>query len=273
MPRTYSVALAALVTLSSAYAEAQERPERKRECARTSEDGQQLRTDRRLRAARQRFLACAQEHCPDVVRRDCLVWIAEVEAALPTVVFVVHDAHGEDVATARLLVDGQPEATGTAVALDPGVHAVRAELPDGSVAVKEIQASEAVKNRVVVLDARDSPRRGDARKPDSDEPRASAPTAGYVLLGASALLFGVTAYLGIDGLSRAHTLRDTCKPTCDPDDVERVRTQFRVSYVAGALAGVALGAGLYLVLFRSPRSGADVRVNAGAARADLVVRF
>jgi hypothetical protein len=247
--------------------------ERKRECARTSEDGQRERSDRHFRVARQRFLACTQDHCPDVVRRDCLTWLEQMDAAIPTVVFVVHDARGEDVPNARVLVDGQPEVTGTAVPLDPGNHAVRAELPDGSVVTKDIQAAEAVKNRIVTLDAREStPRRDDERKAAAGAP-PSPPIFGYALLGTSAVLVGVTAYLGLDGLSDAHTLRDTCKPTCNQDEVDSVRTQFRVSYVTGGLAALALGTGLYLVLTQPRRSGPDVRVTAGPARADVVVRF
>jgi hypothetical protein len=270
-----AVVVTSLLLLPAAAAAADEAGERKRECARTSEDGQKERSERHFRVARQRFLVCAQEHCPDVVRRDCLSWLEQIDASIPTVVFVVRDARGDDVSNARVFVDGHPEATGAAIPLDPGKHVVRAELPDGAIVSKEIQAAEAVKNRVVTLDVREPAPREPVREVQQprDELPSSPPIFGYALLGTSAVLAGVTAYLGLDGLSDAHTLRDTCKPRCSPDDVDGVRTQFRVSYVTGALAAIAFGAGLYLVLSHPHRSGPEVRVGTGLGRADVVVRF
>src|SRR5688500_5331767 len=77
----------------------------KKECARTGEEGQRDRADGRLLRARARFVACAQEECPDVVRHDCLKWLEEIEVQIPTLVVVVQDEHGEDVPNTRATVD------------------------------------------------------------------------------------------------------------------------------------------------------------------------
>src|SRR6476469_2538326 len=207
MPRARAAVLAAAFALLGTTAHGQERVDRKRECARTSEDGQKQRSERHFLVARDRFLACAQDHCPDVVRNDCLVWLEKLEASIPTVVFVVHDAKGDDVLDARVFVDGQPQATGTAVPLEPGVHAIRAELPDRTVVEKQIQAAETVRNRVIVLAA--SPAPAPPAAEDDGAGAAPVPTrriVGYSLIGASAVLAGVTAFLGLDGLARAHEL-------------------------------------------------------------------
>lgn len=239
---------------------------RKRECARTSEAGQKDRDEGRMRDARHRFLACARDECPDVVRRDCVAWAAELEPIIPTVVFVVHDAHGEDARGARVLVDGEPaEAIGRAIMIDPGHHDVRAELPDGASASKGIEVAEAVKNRVVILDV-DAPPPAREKPPAPPEPAASPPVLGYVLGAVGLALAGATAYFWIDGKAREDELRSTCSPNCARDDVDGLRTRYRVSYVTAGASVIALGAGVYFLFF-APTARARASVTwSGAIR-------
>jgi len=251
----------------------------KRECARTSEAGQRNRAEGHLRAARDRFRICAQEECPDVVRHDCVTWLDELEAALPSVVFAVTDENGNDVHGAQILVDGQPVAAdGKALPLDPGSHAVRAVLANGRAVEKEIQVAEGVKHRLVALAL--PPSSSDGSQPTAAPPNRSAAagveppsrTLGWVLGGTGAGVLGVTAYLGLSGLSRAHDLEGSCKPSCDPSDVDALRTRFRVSYVTGAVGGVLVAAGIYFLVF--PLGGSHgAAVTAGPGRADMTIRF
>src|SRR5271156_3625369 len=62
------------------------RADEKAACIAASEDAQQLKLDGKLTLARARLLGCARAECPAIVRQDCAQWIAEVDAALPTVV-------------------------------------------------------------------------------------------------------------------------------------------------------------------------------------------
>ena len=84
MGRACAAILAAVVAMLPTVASAEEGAERRRECARTSEDGQKERTLHHFRAARERFLMCAQEQCPEVVRKDCLTWLEKIEEATRT---------------------------------------------------------------------------------------------------------------------------------------------------------------------------------------------
>lgn len=239
---------------------------RKRECARTSEAGQTDRDEGRMRDARHRFLACARDECPEVVRRDCVAWAAELEPLIPTVVFVVHDAHGEDVQGARVLVDGEPaEAIGRAIMIDPGHHDVRAELPDGASGTKAIEVAEAVKNRVVIVDV-DAPPPREKPAPSAPEPSASPPVLGYVLGAVGVALAGATAYLWIDGKAREDELRSTCSPNCARDDVDGLRTQYRVSYVTAGASVIAIGAGVYFLFFAPSASSRASVTWSGALR-------
>lgn len=247
----------------------------KRECARTSEAGQRSRAEGHLHAARDRFRVCAQEECPDVVRHDCVVWLEEIEAALPSVVFAVTDENGNDVHGAQILVDGQVVgADGKAFSLDPGSHAVRAVLANGRAVEKEIQVAEGVKRRLVALALPPSSDASSAAAPPAPVAAAEAPsrTLGWVLGGTGVAVLGVTAYLGLSGLSRAHDLESSCKPNCDPTDVDDLRTRFRVSYVTGAVGGLLVAAGIYFVVFPLGASRTTA-VGAGPGRANLTVRF
>jgi len=74
--RVRSASLFAALTLTlAATAHAQD----KQACVSAYEEGQQLRKAGKLTSARARLLTCAQEGCPAVLRKDCTVWVAEVE--------------------------------------------------------------------------------------------------------------------------------------------------------------------------------------------------
>jgi len=75
-------------------------------CVKSAENAQTERSAHRLRAARERLLACAQASCPSVVRNDCATWLSEVDQLLPSVVVQARDTRGLelfDVSDAEIL--------------------------------------------------------------------------------------------------------------------------------------------------------------------------
>ena len=74
-------------------------------CVRASDQGQQLRDEGQLSAAKAAFIRCARPACPTVVRNDCGQWLAGVNARLPTVVPALKDETGADVLDAKVSVD------------------------------------------------------------------------------------------------------------------------------------------------------------------------
>src|SRR5690349_12130436 len=76
-------------------------------CVSASEQGQQLRDHAKLVDARDKFVQCARDECPSVVRKDCVQWLSEVTNSLPSVVLSAKDDAGQDVLEVRVTVDGR----------------------------------------------------------------------------------------------------------------------------------------------------------------------
>ncbi len=228
-------------------------------CIKASDEGQVLRDQGKLLAARARFLTCSRDACPRLVRADCTTWLADADNRIPTVVLSAQDTSGHDTAAVRVTLDGAPLADkleARAIPVDPGQHRFRFELP-GSAPVEE----------TVIL------REGELRRPVSVrfaapethaavappvEPPASGPSRGAVAvavsLGAVALGGGaIFAYAAATAESDADHLRATCAPGCNPADVDAVRTKL----IAGnAALGVGIAAALAAVgvLLWGPRA-------------------
>jgi hypothetical protein len=121
--RAVVLAFATLIPVS-AYADVT-----RAECAAAYERAQYMRRETKLRAVQEALVVCAQQGCPVATRNDCLPWLAEVEAAVPTVVVGVRDENGRDLGGMRISIDGvdMPNgANGIGVPVDPGPHTIRA---------------------------------------------------------------------------------------------------------------------------------------------------
>src|ERR1700709_1044923 len=98
----FVLGLASAITLASGHAAAQD----KQACVGAYEDAQRLRKDGKLTDARSKLLVCAQDACPAVLRKDCTVWIGEVEQATPTVLLAAKSPIGKDIVDVTVTVDG-----------------------------------------------------------------------------------------------------------------------------------------------------------------------
>jgi len=95
------------------------------ECLSANESAIKLRAEHKLRQSREPSLVCTAPSCPRAVREACQKRAAQVESAIPTVVFEVKDASGNNLAGVAVAMDGELLAThlyGTAIAVDPGEH-------------------------------------------------------------------------------------------------------------------------------------------------------
>src|SRR5215472_923722 len=173
----------------------------KNACLSAAERGQNLRTDGKLVSARDEFLVCARDDCPHLVRTDCMTWLSQIDASLPSVVFSA-TAGGADVTDVRVRYDGQlllERLDGKAKPIDPGTHVFQFERAGDKVEVRVVIA-EGEKNRKVIA-VFDNPRT--ATPPpsavSSSGGRAPVPIAAYVLGGVGLLAAGSFAYFGITG--------------------------------------------------------------------------
>jgi hypothetical protein len=97
----------------------------KDQCVDANGDGQALRLEGKLAAARQKLETCGDPSCPAIVREDCVRRLRELDAVQPTIAFDVVDAAGSPVASVRVTLDGRPledRLVHSALRVDPGEH-------------------------------------------------------------------------------------------------------------------------------------------------------
>jgi hypothetical protein len=240
----------------------------KAQCVAANESAQDLRRDGRLHEARGHLATCLSTSCPRPVREDCAQRLADVEAAMPTAVFVVKDASGNDVGEVRVTVDGAPlaqTAAGEAVAMDPGEHRFAFEAPGFRATETTVVLREGEKKRRLMVSLEPI---SQASEPPATEtaapavvsaapseaangrPGAAMRTTGLVL-GAAGVAAGIAG--GIFGVL-AKTTYDRSASECpaapcsvqSSDDRKTAFGQATTSDVAFAAAGVLVAAGVVL---------------------------
>jgi hypothetical protein len=120
------------------------------DCLSANESSISLRTEHKLRAARAALLVCAATSCPAEIRNECIRRVADINAAVPTIVFEAKDASGNDIGAVKVTMDGQPlveRLEGMAISLDPGEHSFTFETSGQAAVQKQFVIHEAEKER------------------------------------------------------------------------------------------------------------------------------
>ncbi len=276
-----SSAVRALVAFAMAsLAGSSARADEKEICVRAVDHAQLSRLDGKLRDARAGFMTCARPVCPDAIREDCIRWVAEVDASLPSVVIDAVWADGHDVTGMKVLLDGQPLAGaegGRAFPLDPGAHTFRFEVPGAALVETRNVVREGEKNRILrVIFTPSAQPPPPAPAASASEPAAALvaappglwrdlkseneraqrsargpiPTSAFLFGGGALVGFGGFAYFGLSGTNRLDSLRSTCGHTCNPSDVTSARNQILVGDILAFVALAATGVATWLVVTR-----------------------
>jgi hypothetical protein len=238
-------------------------------CADAYRSGQTRRKSGALRRAREALVICASDRCPAVMHPDCIRWLTEVEAALPTISFAAKGESGKDITEVRVFVDGEAVATrldGKALEIDPGAHTVQFERDGKPTLEQTIVVREGEKARVVSASWAASPD-GAAEGEEAVAVQPSRAPAAAWIFGATGLAgIGAFGVLALTGMERRRSLEQSCFGTCNQADIDAVKTQFLVADVALGVGVVSLGVATYLLLATGGRS-AEKPAGAEASRA------
>ena len=225
------------------------------ECVAATERGQAKRDEGQLVASRAEFVGCADDACPAVVRRECVRWLAEVDARIPSLVVSIADSNGKDVVGAEVWLDGGrlPVAgAGRAFTLDPGPHVLRATGKRVDPIEERIVVRERERERVIklVLHSHDPPPRPAGAM--VVVPRKRTIGALSWVLGGVALVGGAGfAYFWTTGMNEVSRLRDACSPYCPPEQVDDARTPLTIARISGGI-GIAAAVAAVTVYFLQP---------------------
>jgi hypothetical protein len=263
----------------------------KAECIAANEEAQDLRRGGRLRAARARLAQCVDASCPGPVREDCSQAIAEVDAAMPTLVFEVRDAAGNDVSGARVSLGGDESpvpVTGTALSVDPGAHHFVFEADGVPTTEKDVVVHEGDKGRHIRV-TMGAPAANAAAAPavsakpavgPEDKPAGGSTmrTLGLVTGGVGVVGLAVGTIFGVLTKSTYDkALQDECGNKVNgctaqgSQDGKTAHTDAAVSTGAFIGGGVFLVAGA-LLFFTAPKDNVVVAPAASASGGGLLVR-
>ncbi len=255
----------------------------KKECAAAYVDAQKMKRDGSLKEAREKLIVCARDNCMSAVKKDCLTWLDEVNAALPSIVIVAKDAAGKETLEVKVSVDGEIAAEQLdtkGIELDPGTHQLRFELEGEDPIEQEIILRAGQKNKVIEIQFG-----GDAAAATgSDEPEGDGgfgfdskdaakkpvPVASYVLFGLGGVALAGTAFFWVTSESDKSDLESSgCSPNCAQDDVDSIKQKRLFGDIALGVGVASIGVATYLWL---SSSGKKEKPAQDAAWVDVSVR-
>jgi hypothetical protein len=245
-------------------------------CVKASEQAQSLRDEGKYRRAREQLLICSREPCPAVVKKDCLQWLSDIDASLPSVVISAKDSQGHDITDLKVTVDGQPfidKLDGKPIAVDPGEHLFRYERPGQAPQEDKVVIQAGQKNRALAVSygARSAgPIAGGGVSREPAAEKTGPPVIAFVLYGVGAVAGLSFAYFGLTGKSKVDDLRNSCgvNHTCAQSDVDAARSKLIIADVSLAVGFVAVGVATYLLL--SHDSGGEAKVTTAATHVPLL---
>jgi len=239
------------------------------DCLQSYRDGQRLRTEAKLVEARRELVACSQDTCPAVYRRDCIKWLTDVDADLPTLALTVRGEDGCDRVDATVKVDSDESIVllgdGRPVPINPGPHSVVVTLGERqqqqTVVVpandhRIVVASFApagvvcgVKPNSSIVTPTSTPAPGPP--PSSAATEKRIPLLSYVLGGVGVAGLAVGGAFGIVAWSEKGDL-DSCKGHCGDRAVNTMERNFRVADIGIGAGMLALSAAVVVYLL-NPR--------------------
>lgn len=263
-------------------------------CAESYRSAQTQRKSGNLRRAREALIQCASDRCPSVMQPDCMRWLTEVEAAMPSLTFAATGESGKDVTDVHVSMDGETlthELDGKAIPVDPGSHTLRFERANAEPIEQPIIVHEGEKARVVSVTWVQKSPVALFREETVKREKSGPPTLTWVFGGVGLAGVATFAVLGLTGLNRRANLEKECFGNCDQSQVDSVKHQFLAADIALGAGALSLGVATVLWLthrahkskegtslealkhFKTPPMTVLVAPKAGGAVAGLTGRF
>jgi hypothetical protein len=266
------------------------------DCLAASDASLKLGNEHRLRAERSQLLVCAAGSCPGDIRQECVRRVDEVNTAIPTIIFEVRDAAGNDLSAVKVTMDTEALADrleGIALSIDPGAHTFTFETAGQSAVQKHFVIREAQKERREVISFGAMGKESVSPQPDLGQPLpASAPLSdGHSGLGTQKILAIGAAGVGIVGLgagavfgglawSKRDSARSVCASTlCDSQngvaawkDAKTWGNASTIAFIVGGV-GVVAATVLWLGAKAEPVSAPNAQVSLGLGVLDVSGRW
>jgi hypothetical protein len=201
-----------------------------------------------LLAARNDLRTCGSETCPAIVQTDCVPWLSEVEASIPTLVLEAR-ADGDAIFEVRVKLDGEPVAErldGRPIPLDPGTHTLIFDTKGRPTLEQHIIVRAGEKNRLLLAEWVSPPQPANRGAVERPVPLGVYLTAAVAAAGF--VDFGVAAALGNSAKSEFEAQR--CAPFCNHTDVNAMRTRYLIADVGLAVGAAELVTSLVLFATR-----------------------
>lgn len=244
------------------------------ECLSASEMSFKFDGEHKLRAERAQLLVCAAPSCPGDVRKECLRRVEDLNEAIPTVVFDVKDAAGNDIDAVEVWMDGEllsERLNGSALAVDPGEHRFRFESPARAPFETRllIRETEKARHQLISWPAVGNERaRADRNSHLARQTRLSHQRISAIVVGGVGLVgVGIGTAFGLNAMSRRDAAEGVCPeqqcPT--PAGVERWRDAHSSANIATAafVVGAVGLAGAAVLWFTDKSASNQVQVGLG----------
>jgi hypothetical protein len=257
------------------------------QCISSSEQGLDLRKQEKLLDARKVLAACATSKCPDEIRTTCEQRISEINGVLPSIVFEVKDAKGNDVPNVQLTVDGMVsvgQLGGRSTPMDPGAHVFSFAAAGQPSVEKRLVIREGERDRhervvvgvpdvpvppapapapapapeasVTVTTVAPPPATPPPEAPSSASPGGTQRAVGLAVGGVGVAGVVLGAVFGLVASSKWSSAKTDCGGGCGPNSVAQSEKSDASSAATistvGLVAGAALIAGGVAVFFTAP---------------------
>jgi hypothetical protein len=232
----------------------------KKQCVSAYGESQRLKRDGKLRDAREQLIICAQVSCPASLRNECVPWLSQVEAAMPSVVVEARDLAGRETIAVQIAVDGTllaNKADGRSIDVDPGEHAFRYEFQD-KVIEEKLVIREGEKHRKLHVDfsklaappAASSSSPPAVEEPPPPSPLRKVPLLTWILGGVGVAALGSFTAFAVVGKGKENELKSDCAPNCSRSGVDTMRRDYLIADISLGLGIVALGGAAYFMFAR-----------------------